>query len=56
METFQEIKNFRIIKKLEDIKKELKELADDTTFPLKESERDKIESALLHIDKAIYCL
>lgn len=56
MESAQEIQMFRIIKKLEDAKKELKELAQDSTFPLKESERDNIESAMNHITKALNCL
>ena len=56
MEIHQEIKVLRIMKKLDDAKKELKELAQDSTFPLKESERDSIESAIKHIDNALNCL
>jgi hypothetical protein len=56
MESHQGIKMFRIMRKLDDAKKELKELAQDSTFPLKESERDAIESAIKHIDNALNCL
>ena len=56
MESSQEVKMFRIMRKLDDAKKGLKELAQDSTFPLKESERDNIESAIKHIDNALNCL
>ena len=56
MEIYQEIKWLRIMRKLDDAKKELKKLAQDSTFPLKESERDKVESAMVYITKAYECL
>lgn len=56
METYQEIKILRILKKLEDAKKDLHELYNDTAFPLKESERNNVTMSLDNVNKAINCL
>ena len=52
----QEIKLNRIVKKLEDAKKELKGLATDQTFPLNAAERGSVLQAKMLIDEAIYHL
>lgn len=52
----QEIKLNRIIKKLEDAKKELKELIDDQTFPLNSAERVNMIDARKSINDALYSL
>lgn len=52
----QEIKMNRIIKKLEDAKKELKGLASDQTFPLNVAEYAQVDSALRYVEHALMIL
>ena len=52
----QEIKLNRIIKKLEDAKKELKGLINDETFPLNSAERANMIDARKSINDALYSL
>lgn len=52
----QEIKLNRIIKKLEDAKKELRGLINDETFPLNSTERANMIEARKSINDALYSL
>lgn len=52
----QKIKLNRIIKKLEDAKKELKGLIEDQTFPLNSAERANMIDARKSINDALYSL
>lgn len=55
MTSSQEIQVNRIIKKLEDVKNQLKELAYRQSEPLNAGELDNVESALIHVNNAINC-
>lgn len=52
----QEIRLNRIIKKVEDAKKEIKGLIDDQTFPLNTAERANLIEAKKSINEALYHL
>ena len=56
MNKSQEIRWNRIIKKLTDAKKELKQLAYGEWQPLNNAELEQVESALSHLTKTINCL
>lgn len=57
MNESQIIKYNRILKKLEDAKKELKVLLYEQGYdPLNSAEYDNVESALKHVNDAINCL
>ncbi len=56
MNSSQEITRNRVLKKLDESEKLLKELLNDGWDPMKESERDNIEGALTLIKKAANCL
>ena len=56
MTTSQIIQFNCIIKKLEDVKKELNELAYHQAIPLNKAEQENVEEAFLFVTRALNCL